>query len=86
MPKPNAPTTKPSEPQKVNAYMAKLKHPLTKVLADLRQIILSTNNEIGEEIKGNAPTFFHAGKMKPTEPTSAIVIPSAPHPQLSSRA
>ena len=68
MPKPNAPTTKPSEPEKVNAYMAKLKHPLANVVADPRQIILSTNKEIGEEIKWNAPTFFYAGKMKPTDP------------------
>jgi hypothetical protein len=79
MPKPNvnaAPATKPSEPEKVDAYMAKLRHPLAQVVADLRKIILSTNKEIGEEIKGNAPTFFYAGKMKPTDP----------HPRLSSRA
>jgi len=68
MPKPNAPTTKPSEPEKVDAYMAKLKHPLTNVVADLRKIIVSTNKEIGQEIKWNAPTLFYAGKMKPTDP------------------
>src|SRR5271154_7027009 len=72
MPKPNAPTTKPSEPEKVNAYMAKLKHPLTNVVSDLRKIILSTNKEIGEEIKWNAPTFFYAGKMKPTDPKKYV--------------
>lgn len=48
--------------------MAKLKHPLKNVVANLRKIILSTNKEIGEEIKWNAPTFFYAGKMKPTDP------------------
>lgn len=61
-------STKASEPEKVDAYMGKLKHPLTKVVEGLRQIILSTHKEIGEEIKWNAPTFFYSGKMKPTNP------------------
>jgi len=60
--------TKASEPEKVDAYMSRLKHPLAKVVEDLRQIISSTDEEIGEEIKWNAPTFFYAGKMKPTNP------------------
>lgn len=60
--------TQASEPKKVDAYMSRLKHPLAKVVEDLRQIILSTDEEIGEEIKWNAPTFFYAGKMKPTNP------------------
>jgi hypothetical protein len=60
--------TKASEPEKVDAYMSRLKHPLAKVVEELRQIILSTDEEIGEEIKWNAPTFFYAGKMKPTNP------------------
>ena len=60
--------TKASEPEKVDAYMSRLKHPLAMVVEDLRQIILSTDEEIGEEIKWNAPTFFFAGKMKPTNP------------------
>ena len=60
--------TKASEPKKVDAYMSRLKHPLAKVVEDLRQIILSMDEEIGEEIKWNAPTFFYSGKMKPTNP------------------
>jgi hypothetical protein len=68
MPKTTEMTTKASEPAKVDTYMSKLKHPLAKVVEDLRQIILSTHKEIGEEIKWNAPTFFYAGKMKPTTP------------------
>ena len=60
--------TKASEPDKVDAYMQKLKHPLKDVVAELRQTILSTDNEIGEEIKWNAPTFFYAGEMKPSDP------------------
>jgi hypothetical protein len=61
-------STKPSEPDKVNAYMKKLKHPLAAVVEALRRIILSTDGEIGEEIKWNAPTFFYAGEMGPFNP------------------
>jgi len=61
-------TTKPSEPEKVDAYMAKLKHPRADVVAALRKIILSIDKEIGEEIKWNAPTFFYAGAMEPSDP------------------
>lgn len=48
--------------------MAKLKHPLAGVAAALRKIILSTDGEIGEEIKWNAPAFFYSGEMKPCDP------------------
>jgi hypothetical protein len=68
MPKISEMTTKASEPDKVDAYMGRLKHPLANVVESLRQIILSTDKKIGEEIKWNAPTFFYAGKMKPTNP------------------
>jgi hypothetical protein len=68
MPKTTETTTKATEPEKVDAYMSKLKHPLAKAVADLRKIILSVDREIGEEIKWNAPTFFYAGQMKPTKP------------------
>jgi len=60
--------SKASEPQKVDAYVDSLKHPLTQVVKNLRRIILSVDSEIGEEIKWNAPTFFYAGPMKPTNP------------------
>ncbi|HXJ86428.1 MAG TPA: DUF1801 domain-containing protein [Candidatus Binatia bacterium] len=60
--------TKASEPDKVDVYMQKLKHPLAGVVAALRKIILSTDEEIGEEIKWNAPTFFYAGEMAPSDP------------------
>jgi len=58
-------STKPSEPDKVDAYMKKLKHPLADVVEALRRVILKPNGEIGEEIKWNAPTLFHTGEMKP---------------------
>lgn len=63
-----AKTTKASEPQKVDAYMQALKHPLAPVLAALRTLILKTDPAIGEEIKWNAPTFFYTGLLPPTDP------------------
>ena len=60
--------TKSSEPEKVDAYMQGLTHPLAKVVEALRKIILSTDREIGEEIKWNAPSFFYSGDMKPFNP------------------
>jgi hypothetical protein len=61
-------STKPSEPEKVDEYVRQLKHPLVAVVEALRRIILSTDCEIGEEIKWNAPTFFYSGEMKPSNP------------------
>ena len=61
-------TIKPSEPDKVDEYMKNCKHPLVKVVEALRQIILSNDKEIGEEVKWNAPTFFYSGEMKPSDP------------------
>jgi hypothetical protein len=60
--------TKPSEPEKVDAYMQRLTHPLGKIVKALRKIILSTDREVGEEIKWNAPAFFYSGDMKPFNP------------------
>jgi hypothetical protein len=57
--------TKSSETEKVDAYMQGLTHPLAKVVEALRKIILSSDREIGEEIKWNAPTYFYSGEMKP---------------------
>jgi hypothetical protein len=48
--------------------MKSLKHPLSEVVEALRQIILKTDPEIGEEIKWNAPAFFYTGEMKPFNP------------------
>jgi hypothetical protein len=50
--------------REVDAYLKKLKHPLKEVVEALRQIILSTDKEIGEEIKWNAPTFFFSGEIR----------------------
>ena len=66
----NAPilTTKISDPERVDAYMAGVKHPLKNVVEALRSIILRADSAIGEEIKWNAPAFFYTGPMKPFDP------------------
>ena len=69
--------TKPSEPDKVDAYMKKLKHPLAGIAQALREIILKTDPEIGEEIKWNAPAFFYTGELplfNPKEYKRHIVV------------
>ena len=63
-----APSTKASEPDKVDAYMRQLNHPLADVVEALRRLILDVDCEIGEEIKWNAPTFFYMGEMAPFDP------------------
>ena len=57
-----------SEPEVVDAYLKKLKYPLKDVVNYLREIILSTDKNIGEGIYWNAPTFYYTGKMKPFDP------------------
>ena len=61
-------STKLSEPDKVDSYMKNLKHPLAGVAKALREIILTTDSKIGEEIKWNAPAFFYTGEMPPFNP------------------
>ena len=60
--------TKPSDPEAVDAYMKKLKHPLAALTESLRQTILAADRSIGEEIKWNAPAFFYTGAMQPFDP------------------
>jgi hypothetical protein len=45
-----------------------MRHPLKNVVEALRQVILNTDPEIGEEIKWNAPTCFYSGEMRPSDP------------------
>ncbi|MBL7962576.1 MAG: SRPBCC domain-containing protein [Flavobacteriales bacterium] len=66
--KENALFTGTSEPQNVDAYMKKLKHPLKPAAEQLRKTILATDKTIGEGIFWNAPTFYFKGPMKPFDP------------------
>ena len=68
MPNNQSLTTKKSEPEKVDAYMRAMKHPLKSVAEELRAIILGADPSIGEEIKWNAPAFFYTGMLPPFDP------------------
>lgn len=61
-------SVKNTETESVDNYMLKVKHPMGKVAAEIRKIILSVDKLIGEEIKWNAPAFFYTGKMKSFDP------------------
>ena len=61
-------TTKPSQPEAVDDFLNKLRHPLKEVCVALRRIILEADKSVGEEIFWKAPCFFFTGKMKPFKP------------------
>lgn len=52
----------------VTAYIQNLEPAFEEIAETIRQIILSTDKEISEEIKWNAPSFFYTGDMKPFNP------------------
>ncbi len=60
--------TKLSNTELVTAYVEQLAEPTKEIVETLRQIILSTDAEIAEEIKWNAPSFYYSGDMKPFDP------------------
>ena len=62
------PLTKPSEPDKVDAYMQLLKHPLAEVVEALRRVILSTTMRSGKRSSGTRLHFSTREKMKPFNP------------------
>ena len=51
-----------SEPEKVDAFMQTLDHPLKEIVIYLRQFIMSIDKNIGEGIYWNAPTFYYTGE------------------------
>jgi hypothetical protein len=57
-----------SDAAAVTAHIKKLDSSLGKVVETIRQIILSTDKEIGERIKWNNPSYFFMGEMKPFDP------------------
>jgi hypothetical protein len=63
----------PKAPQKTAAelvaeYFDQLDHPLKDAVQALRQIILSADPSVGEQIKWNSPGFYYMGEMKPFDP------------------
>jgi hypothetical protein len=59
---------KPSNSELITAHIQKLDPVLGGIVQTIRDIILSTDAEIGEEIKWNNPSFYYTGEMKPFDP------------------
>ncbi len=57
-----------SDQEQVTEHIKKLDPELSQVIELIRQIILSTDKEIGERIKWNNPSFYYTGEMKPFDP------------------
>jgi hypothetical protein len=57
-----------SDQEAVTAHIQRLEPGLSKIVEVIRQIILSTDKEIGERIKWNNPSFYYTGEMKPFDP------------------
>ena len=60
--------TKKVEYKTVEEFLKGLDEPLAEVIKAIRKIILSTDKEIGEQIKWNSPCFIYTGEMKPFDP------------------
>ena len=61
-------TTKLSDSEMVTDHIQKLGAPYSQIIETIRQIIINTDKEIGEQIKWNSPSFFYKGEMKPFDP------------------
>lgn len=57
-----------TDSEQVTEHIKKLDPALGKIVETIRQIILSTDKEIGEHIKWNNPAFYFTGEMKPFDP------------------
>lgn len=53
-----------NDPQSVTAFIQNLEPDFAKLIEAIRQLILSTDPEVGEQIKWNSPSFFYQGEMK----------------------
>lgn len=57
-----------NDPESVTAYIQKLEPGFAQLIEAIRQLILTTDKEVGEQIKWNSPAFFYQGEMKPYNP------------------
>ncbi len=57
-----------NSPEEVTALIGKMKPDLALLVQKVREIILSTDKEIGEQVKWNSPSFFYSGDMQPFDP------------------
>jgi hypothetical protein len=63
-----AKTIQQNKANSVEKFLSELNHPLLDLLNEIRQTIASSSNQIAEEIKWNAPTFYFDGEMPPSNP------------------
>ncbi|WP_171062793.1 DUF1801 domain-containing protein [Larkinella sp. C7] len=66
--RPVARTPKLSDTEQVTEHIQKLDPKLGPLVESIRQLILSTDPDIGERIKWNNPSFYYTGDMKPFDP------------------
>ncbi|TDO70441.1 uncharacterized protein DUF1801 [Flavobacterium chryseum] len=59
---------KQSDTELVTALVEKLDAENKSTVEFLRQLILNTDNEIGEQVKWNSPSFYFTGEMKAFNP------------------
>jgi hypothetical protein len=52
----------------VTNFIQKLEPKVAEIVEEIRQIIISTDKIIDEQIKWNSPSFFYSGEMKPFDP------------------
>src|SRR4051812_33610102 len=57
-----------SDTEQVSAHIHKLDKPFAETVEYTRQVILSADKEIAEQIKWNSPSFYYTGEMKPFDP------------------
>lgn len=61
-------TSKLSDSEQINEHIRKMDPSIGEAVELVRQIILSTDPEIGERIKWNNPSFYYTGEMPPFDP------------------
>ncbi|MFA6086597.1 DUF1801 domain-containing protein [Mucilaginibacter sp.] len=57
-----------TDQEQVTEHIQKLDPAVKDAIEALRQIILSTDSQIGEQIKWNNPSFYYTGPMAPFDP------------------
>jgi hypothetical protein len=57
-----------TDEEQVSEHIQKLEPAVGQVVETLRQMILSTDPEIGERIKWNNPSFYYTGEMVEFDP------------------
>jgi uncharacterized protein YdhG (YjbR/CyaY superfamily) len=66
--KPQAKSSKLSDSEQVTQHIQNLDPGLAATVEYIRQVILGSDKEIGEQIKWNSPSFYYTGEMKPFAP------------------